>query len=161
MIKKALIIVVLLLSGNPASPQNCGCANVPDTEKTHSAYSHGHIVYSKARTVRSFDGVVIFPKGMRPEGESIPETLVEVFTDGEVLVMGNSPEAMMRREKQKRVAACKTGDDGKFCFDDLPSGKYELRCSKVGFEPVSYIINYKPDRKGGSKKMIEVEMPIS
>ena len=50
------------------------------------------------------------------DGTPLADALVEVFTDP-------------KKSEGQRVAACRTGPDGKFCFSGLASGKYELRCS--------------------------------
>jgi hypothetical protein len=50
--------------------------------------------------------------------------LVEVFDHAE-LAMGGAPS----RRGQNRLMACVTEKDGSFSFD-LPTGRYELRCSK-------------------------------
>jgi hypothetical protein len=54
--------------------------------------------------------------------------LVEVFDHPEWLRLGY-PQFEMAQRKQRRIAACKTGVAGTFCFAHLPYGKYELRCS--------------------------------
>lgn len=38
----------------------------------------------------------------------------------------------------ERVAACMTGENGKFCFDNLPPGLYEVRFSKEDYKTLSY-----------------------
>ncbi len=89
---------------------------------------------------------------------SIPEAgvLVEVFDNPGYLLdesrRGSHPE-------QKRLRACVTGDDGSFCFRNLPSGKYELRASvSAGWDVTHvYIII---DRKSGSKESIDVWLHI-
>jgi hypothetical protein len=55
--------------------------------------------------------------------------LVEVYDKPEGLLLGWK-EREARKNKQRKIAACLTSNDGEFCFDKIPSGKYELRCSK-------------------------------
>jgi hypothetical protein len=60
-------------------------------------------------------------------GKPLAGTLVEVFTHPEYLLSNDS--YARGKPEQRRVAACLTGNDGRFCFRDVPSGKYELRSS--------------------------------
>jgi hypothetical protein len=62
--------------------------------------------------------------------------LVEVFTHPEDTPQG--PYEAAGKSKQRRVAACRTGPDGKFWFRNLPPGKYEVRSSNEG-QP-SYVV---------------------
>jgi hypothetical protein len=59
------------------------------------------------------------------------DALVEVFDHPDWLLLGY-PESEKAQLKQHRIAACKTGPDGRFCFVGLPHGNYEVRCS---FDP--------------------------
>ena len=60
-------------------------------------------------------------------GKPLAGALVEVFTHPEYLLSNDSYSR--GKPEQRRVAACMTGTDGKFCFRGLPAGKYELRSS--------------------------------
>jgi hypothetical protein len=54
--------------------------------------------------------------------------LVEVYDKPEgLLLCWKEREAI--KSKQRKIAACVTGNDGEFCFDKIPADKYELRCS--------------------------------
>lgn len=152
MILTAITILSFVLSAGSSYGENCNCVSAPTDETTHWGL-HANIVIGRVDHVKSFRGVV-------SKGEPLPQTLVEVFSDGEIIAMDNSPEVSLRKENQIRVAACTTGEDGEFCFDHLAPGTYELRFSKVGFETISFIINYDPNDKGRAGKEIEVEMPI-
>jgi hypothetical protein len=56
----------------------------------------------------------------------LENVLVEIFDTADDLLEDNS---WNKQSEQKRLAACVTGPDGKFCFCHLPSGAYELRSS--------------------------------
>jgi hypothetical protein len=62
-------------------------------------------------------------------GKPLAGALVEVFTHPEYLLSNDS--CARGKPEQRRIAACLTGNDGKFCFHfrRLRSGKYELRSS--------------------------------
>ena len=158
MIQVSLMIMVLLISNIYSEQNNCGCKCVSTSETTYEG--HGFILVDPdERVVKTFRGTVIYPEHIYPKQEPVPETLVEVFDHPEAIPKTPS-EAKQAQEVRRRVAACKTGENGKFCFDNLPFGKYELRYSKSGFEPTSLIINYDPDNSKSSKEEIEAEITI-
>ena len=152
MIKIFLSVFIMMLAGNHFNFYECKCRRVPESETTYQGQAH--IVVSDERIVNKFRGIVSF------NDEPAPEALIEVFDDPEVVLLKYSPEIEKRRKNQRRIVACKTVEGGKFCFDDLPSGKYELRVSKSGFSPVSYIINFNPHHQSLSKE-IEVALSLS
>ena len=148
----ALTIFSLLLLAGSSYGQACKC--VPgDTDEITLWGLHANVVIDQVDHVKSFRGVV-------SKGEPLSRTLVEVFSDGEVIAMDNSPDVSARKKNQIRLASCWTGEDGEFCFDYLPTGTYELRISKAGFETISFIIDYNPNDNSLTDKLIEVEMPI-
>jgi carboxypeptidase family protein len=54
-------------------------------------------------------------------------------------------------------AAIKTGEDGKFSFDDLKAGNYEVQVQAEGFRTFQFpIVLVKPDSK--CKRALEVEL---
>ncbi|HEV2704923.1 MAG TPA: carboxypeptidase-like regulatory domain-containing protein [Pyrinomonadaceae bacterium] len=59
-------------------------------------------------------------------GQPVADVLVEVFDNPDWILQGHSESPV----QQHRLTACKTGPDGRFCFEDLPAGRYELRASK-------------------------------
>lgn len=92
-----------------------------------------------------------------PNGEAMEGVLVEVFdkpkskSNGQ----GTSPP------KRYRVVACKTGESGKFCFEHIPAGEYELVVSAgVGWNDLHYYIKIKPD-DAKAKMGIDLEMRVS
>jgi protocatechuate 3,4-dioxygenase beta subunit len=65
-----------------------------------------------------------------PDGKPLAGALVEVFTKPEYLLSDKTYDR--GKPEQRRIAACRTNIDGKFCFLALKSGKYELRSSSNG-----------------------------
>ena len=87
--------------------------------------------------------------------------LVEVFTHPEYLLI-ETPIDKRGRPNQRRVAACRTGADGKFCFAGLPAGKYELRSSSedtaTGWNASQVYVILNP--RSRRKKELIVEMTL-
>jgi hypothetical protein len=67
----------------------------------------------------------------------------------------------LRRDfhEQKRIAGCRTGKDGKFSFENLPAGKYELRLSNnPGFNVTQVYVIVKPN--SGRKRELELTLTV-
>ena len=135
---RVLIFTSLLVCCFVATSRHddCSCRKPGKGETTHSGPNE-NIVSIDRDTYKSVTGSVHAPNGVEVDG-----ALVEVF---------DKPEWMLGRRKssppkQRRIAACKTGDDGKFCFEDLPAGEYELVASKDGgWNPSHVYIKIRPD----------------
>lgn len=89
------------------------------------------------------------------------DVFVEVFDNPSArLERGVGPGDLAK--KQKRIAACKTVEDGRFCFANIPSGRYELRYTKdASYETKSVIVTIGKNNQGGSKKEISVSLEVS
>lgn len=95
-------------------------------------------------------GVVLDPSGAQRHA------VVEVYKyDGGE----NSTDAMKALEDQ-RIAACITGDDGKFSFPDLPPGRYLLRIglSDTGGMNEDHLIVRVV--RGGTRKKLEIRLRV-
>lgn len=99
---------------------DCGCSAPRPGETTHEG-GNEIVTFIERREYKSLHGVV-----RDANGEAVPDVLVEVFDRPEWILRGHSAS----RVQQRRVAACKSGVDGKFCFEGIPAGRYELRASK-------------------------------
>src|SRR5687767_981511 len=116
---KLLAAVFLMLAGlsvTTGSP-GCGCRKPEPNETTHWV-GNLETVFRKRRVYRAMRGVVV-----KPNGEPLGDALVEVFTHPEYLLKDVSARRQ-GRDRQRRVAACKTNADGRFCFTKLPPGRY-------------------------------------
>jgi protocatechuate 3,4-dioxygenase beta subunit len=102
----------------------------------------------ETRAVKKVYGVVHDPLGGRLE-----DALVEVFADDGTDVTPTS-------DSKKRVAACITGEKGKFCFDGLKPGKYILAVGCQGFNItfIKLILDSKGRRS--SSKPLDVELAL-
>jgi hypothetical protein len=109
MIKILTSILLLSSLGILASRPSCQCRPASEEDIPHGA--NERITYTE-RTVREIHGTIIYRTG-----EPVKDVVVEVF---------DANGADNNLEQQKRRVACVTGEDGKFCFADLPSGKYVL-----------------------------------
>jgi hypothetical protein len=145
-----LLLFSLLPAGNQA--RQCTCQPAPPQEQTR--WGNDNVVLSTVTRVRVSKGVVT-----DLNGQPVPTALVEIFTDPEVRLPPYSPEREARRGKQRRIAACFTDPAGKFCFGQLPAGRYELRCSAEGFQIVSQTIVVDVKRRAG--KQINVTLPVA
>ena len=114
------------------------------------------MVFVEKKPYRHLRGTVL-----RPNGKPFEGALVEVFTHPEYLLI-EKPIAKRGRPNQRRVAVCRTGADGKFCFVGLPAGKYELRSSSAdsatGWNASQVYVILSP--RSRRKKELSVEMSL-
>lgn len=139
------------------TPRNdaCTCIKPPAGENTH--WSNGQVTMKDDRIYKSLHGIFQYSKG-----SPIPEVLVEIY---------DKPESVLRswRKKplrQRRIAACKTGADGKFCFLNIPPGRYELRGSKAAetsgpWNPVRAYVILDPRKKTSINAGLELDFNLS
>ncbi len=134
----------------PSVLSDCKCHR-PRTDDTTRGGANEFVLEVPKDTYRKLHGTVT---GMGDD-RSLEDALVEVFDHPEYL---QSENPLAEHPEQKRVAACRTVADGKFCFHGLPPGKYELRSSfKSGWNITHiYVV---VDKKGQTKK-IQVKMTL-
>ncbi len=106
----------------PSVLGDCKC-DVPDKRETTRRGGNEMIVVKEKSSFRKLEGIVEM-SGDRP----LENALVEVFDRPDYL-LDTSHARSEGPPEQKRLAACLTAKDGKFCFRNLPTGKYELRAS--------------------------------
>jgi protocatechuate 3,4-dioxygenase beta subunit len=106
-------------------------------------------------TLREIHGEV-FANAAEPS--PLEGVVVEVYDNPDVALHSypshstdDSPE-----KAQKRLAACKTGVDGRFCFPGIPPGRYEVRVSKELWQLQPIIIKLDPRSRRSSKKGLRV-----
>jgi hypothetical protein len=111
-------VVIFLLASVEVSLAQCRKAH--DDEISHGA---NELVQLRSRTVSHVHGTVRFPRD-----EPAKDIVVEIFRfEGDEHEYGDLRKAM----EHKRVAACVTGNDGKFDFPGLKPGKYLLRAGII------------------------------
>jgi protocatechuate 3,4-dioxygenase beta subunit len=92
-------------------------------------------------------------------GQVISDVLVEVFDHPEHLLL--SYQNIEKQKAQRRVAACVIGNDGRFCFANIPTGKYEVRFSKNGgWNHTSMYVVVAPRNPKATKRGIEITMKV-
>lgn len=148
----AFIIVLSALLQTQRPSNQCVCPVVPSQEQTR--WGNEHVVISTVTRVRILRGAI-----NDATNSPMPNALVEVFTDPDVMTLAYSADVEARRAKQRRIAACFTNAEGKFCLAGLPAGRYELRCSAKNFQAVSQTI--KVVHSGRAKKQIVVRLPVA
>jgi hypothetical protein len=130
---------------------DCKCVSVQKGETTHWG-GNMRIEIEQKKTVQILRGVV------ENRETPIQGALVEVFqnTDYPLQELSNGTQ---EKPKQNRVAACRTGVDGKFCFRNLASGRYELRSSIDSGWNVTFV-NVVVDTRTGKDEQIDVSMHV-
>ena len=146
-------VTLLVLMWISSSPQQStpACKLAKDAETTY--WGHERVLLSGEAKVNSIQGKIF-----EPNDDPMADALVEVFDHPGVA--HQTLDAEIRAKKQRRVAACKTGQDGRFRFRGIPPGKYEVRVSKIGFDPTSAIVAMKarPQRRTHSEIRIGLQL---
>ena len=151
-IQAATLILLLFLVLHPE--KQCSCKKVESWEKAEGGWMYPPVIEKK--TLKSIYGQV-----HNANGEPLAGVFVQVFDNPSArLERGVGPADLAK--KQKRVAACKTVEDGRFCFANVPSGRYELRYTKdASYETKSVIVTIGHNSHGSSKKEISVLLEFS
>jgi hypothetical protein len=128
---------------------DCKC-HAPDKEETTHWGGNEMIVVKEENSYRQLRGTIEMSGGGR-----LKDALVEVFDHPDYLL----DSSHSRREgppEQKRLAACHTAADGKFCFRNLPPGKYELRSSLGSGWNVTrvYVVLEGQAKRGGKLRVL-------
>jgi hypothetical protein len=108
------IVLILIVGSLPARP--CSCQKALEHDLPHGA--NEDIEYSD-RTVKRIQGRVVFH-----DESPVEDVVVEVYQITREDKTLRPREIVRRRERR---AACVTQKDGRFCFADLPSGRYLVR----------------------------------
>jgi hypothetical protein len=120
LVSAAALFACLLVA--PSVLGDCKC-EVPDKRETTRWGGNEMIVVKEKSSFRKLEGIV----EMSGDGP-LENALLEVFDHPDYL-LDTSRSRSAGPPEQKRPAACLTSKDGKFCFRNLPSGRYELRSS--------------------------------
>ena len=149
----SLLTTTLILNCliNSLASTQCVCTKPEPTETTHWGGNEA-IVFKEKKVYRSLRGVV--QSGGRP----IRDALIELFDRPDQLL---DPKKREEKVKQRRIAACKTGEDGKFCFRNIRRGRYELRASvDVGWDVSHIYVIINPHSQRASGASMEVQMEL-
>lgn len=147
------VILIILVGFAQAFSFQCPCKPPEPGEVTH--LGGNEVIHIIEKTpYQQLKGVV-----QDATSEPFEGVLVEVFDKPEWILNGDT----FPSPTQKRLNACKTDEFGRFCFANLPAGRYELRFSKdSGWNPSYMSVVLNPHhRKRNRKKMIIRLLPGS
>jgi hypothetical protein len=118
---KLLAVLTVLLFAPLSLFADCSCRRIDKGETTHWG-GNILIVQVEEKPYKDMKGVIL-----APGGDPLPGALVEIWTNPDYLLR-SGPQTPEEASKQKRIKACRTGTDGKFCIH-LKAGRYEVRVS--------------------------------
>lgn len=151
-----VIAIVILLRCFPSifSGDECRCRKPIRGETTHQG-GNEEVVFTERVVYQKLRGIV------RDEsGNPMSDVLIEVFNHPEYLLYDYAERAA-KKTAQRRIAACKTGADGGFCFIGVPRSSYELRASKdVGWNPSHIYLRVDPHNYKHTEKEVHVELTV-
>lgn len=120
-----LLMASIIVSGLITFQPQEGCRCVPATKDETTRWGGNQsIVIKEEKVYKRLFGTVTYALVDEPP---ISDALVEVYTQPDNLL--SSATESEKKKKQRRIAACVTGEDGKFCFGFIKAGKYEMRVS--------------------------------
>ncbi|MFN7944596.1 MAG: carboxypeptidase-like regulatory domain-containing protein [Blastocatellia bacterium] len=149
--------LILLLSGFVTNKQDCKCSPPKPNETTYQG-GNELVIYKEDEVLRVVRGVVL-----QPDLNPMENALVELFSPPSHKLYDYYHPVRGKIKESKRVAACKTGADGIFCFGRIPRGQYELRVSKDEFSawnPTHVFIQVNPRSQRAVNKTVEVIMKL-
>ena len=150
----AKLLAVALMIGTHASAEHQGRCKCIEPERGETTHRGGNeiVTFRERKVYKSVRGVV-----RDVNGEALEGVLVEVFDHPEWIVL----DYPASRVKQRRIAACKTGPDGSFGFENIPSGKYELRASKgASWNPSHVYIVVNRRNRRSTRAGINVQLTV-
>ncbi|MBP7867598.1 MAG: carboxypeptidase regulatory-like domain-containing protein [Acidobacteria bacterium] len=138
------LVLLLLSAATPRAQSDCDCRKVGNDVVT--TWGVKPYAIELPDTYPSLEGKVA-----DSAGDAVDGALLEVFDHPEAgsWFRGSAPSGKAR---QKRVAACRTGEEGCFRFS-LSAGEYELRVSRPGFDAVVLRVKVKPGGKAPDKPL--------
>jgi hypothetical protein len=116
----------------PVYGQDCPCNPASETDKTEWGWM-------SSLNIEDACGSIIKGVVNNIAHKPMPDVLVEIYDHPEIIAKVSYHDRVRSTTLQHRVAACRTDDRGRFCFDKLPPGKYEMRCSKAGYNAECFI----------------------
>jgi Prealbumin-like fold domain len=153
--KLFVIIFILSCLGSLFQKEACKCSQPPPEAKT--SWGHEDVIIKQDQPLRFLHGKIV----VRHDEKPLAGVLVEVYDKPEALLLGWK-EREDRKGKQRKIAACLTGEDGEFCFDKIPAGEYELRCSKpIEWNCASVYVIVDPKQRNSLVSQIVVPLYIS
>ena len=144
-----IVIAGWLLSASIG--QACECKRPAINETTHKG-GNEVVTFMEREPYRKLRGVV-----RDVNDQPVCDVLVEVFDKPDWIARGYSRPPF----DQKRLAVCKTGDDGSFCIDSISAGKYELRASKdTAWNPSHVYVIVGPRNQNSRTKRLVITLTV-
>jgi protocatechuate 3,4-dioxygenase beta subunit len=149
----AITVISLLLKPSVAG-QRCDCIAASTNDTTRHG-GNEDVVAVGGKAHQTLCGVV-----RDPNGEPLHDVLVEVYDHPEIWSTSRR-RSQSTPPEQRRVAACISGTDGRFCFLGLASGCYELRFS-IGAEwdVLHMLVRLEPQKARSTSCDIEATMVV-
>jgi hypothetical protein len=142
------LILVSLLSGS----SQCNYKTVPANETSQGA---NEFILIDELKVNGIAGKVLLP-----DEEPVNEAIVEVFNYSSSSTDHKDVDAALTK---KRRAVCITGENGAFCFNKLPPGRYLLRAGtrkSVGINQIHAIITVLPNNQKAPTGGLELRLTL-
>jgi protocatechuate 3,4-dioxygenase beta subunit len=153
--KPFVILFILSCLGSLLQKEDCKCS--PPSPDFKTSWGQENVIIKLDEPFKSLHGKIT----VSSDGKPLAGVLVEVYDKPEGLLLGWK-EREARKSEQRRIATCVTGHDGEFCFDKIPAGKYELRCSKpADWNCTSVYVVVAPHERRSLASQITVPMQIS
>jgi protocatechuate 3,4-dioxygenase beta subunit len=135
---KTLVVTALLLATPTPNRSSCPCEKFPFLEGAE--YGHMTATVLEKKPIRKIRGRI-----SDRLGEPVAKAKVYVWRrpstiSDEEFSSGN----YNFDEYENRLLACETGADGRFCFNDLLAGKYQVCASGPGFNSTCALVTLKP-----------------
>ena len=150
------ILMLLIPLAAPLPSSKCQCRKVKDETPVLGTV----FVAMNGGRVRKLQGVVLYPNG-----DIMKDAIVEVFENRSKADDENiSPAEVSLSTNRKRKAACMTGEDGRFCFSNLPPGRYLLRVGHRNdgqFSAIRVVVTLDPRGRNSSNADLKIELALS
>ena len=145
--------IALLLFCSAVTPivlGDCACHRPEKGEATRPG-ANEFVIEVEKESYRSLEGTAEMY-----DGRTLENALIEIFDHPDYLLSKN---ALTDHPLQKRIGACRTAADGRFCCRHLDPGKYELRSSINGGWNITHVYVV-VDKKAGLTKKLHVKMHL-
>lgn len=139
------------------------CLSLVDDNSWHckKATDRDHTNFEGVYEIDRVDVETRHIKGIVTRGGSpLSDVLVEIYDHPEKVPMPH-PDLKHVDEGRRRLAACYTNEYGKYCFHNIPPGKYEIRFSKPGFNTHSLLSVKVVKKKTAIDEQIDLELYLS
>ncbi len=142
---RQLLLLTILLTQFPSSAfsqKRCEC-------KATDRFGYGGhetITFEEKRIYQGLEGMV-----MDASASPLQNAVVEVFP---------VPDKIGPNNAKRRVTACLTGTDGRFCFPHFKAGKYRVSVSAEGFKVTDVILTVDASHWRSRRKGLDIILQV-